>query len=66
MGLPGKRRSASAGRRRRAHNALDKIVLIKCSHCKKPMRSHRVCPACGYYKGKEVVKAKIKKTKKTA
>ena len=28
-----------------------------CPNCKEPKAPHRVCPNCGYYKGREVVKA---------
>jgi large subunit ribosomal protein L32 len=30
--------------------------LIPCPHCGDVMVSHRVCPACGHYNGKEVIK----------
>ena len=26
-----------------------------CPHCHSPRLPHRVCPVCGYYKGREVV-----------
>jgi large subunit ribosomal protein L32 len=64
MPVPAKRRSKSKGRRNRAHLALAKIKTIKCSKCGKPTSPHRVCPFCGSYKGKEIVKLKVKKKKK--
>ena len=63
MTVPGKRRSASAGKRRRSHQALSKIKTIKCSKCGKPTLPHRVCPFCGTYQGREVIKFKPKKKK---
>lgn len=38
----------------------------ECPKCKAPVLSHRACPACGYYKGREVVKMtpKLKEAKK--
>jgi large subunit ribosomal protein L32 len=30
-------------------------ALSQCPQCHAPKAPHRVCPACGYYKGKEVV-----------
>ncbi|MBT6002627.1 MAG: 50S ribosomal protein L32, partial [Candidatus Marinimicrobia bacterium] len=27
---------------------------ITCSNCSEPKLPHRVCPHCGYYKGKQV------------
>lgn len=55
MPVPGKRRSSSKLRRTRAHIALKKIHFMACSHCKKNILPHKVCPFCGYYKGKEVI-----------
>ncbi len=64
MPVPPKRRSASKGRRGRAHQALVPIQLIKCKNCGKPTRPHHVCPSCGMYNGREVIKLKVKKNKK--
>jgi large subunit ribosomal protein L32 len=33
-------------------------TLSRCSNCGETMRPHRVCPACGFYDGKEVVAKK--------
>jgi len=56
------------GRRDRARKmlALKSKNLSKCSHCAAMIKSHVVCPKCGYYKGKEVVDTtkKIAKKKK--
>jgi len=27
-----------------------------CPHCRERMLPHRVCPNCGYYRGREVIK----------
>ncbi|WP_081589591.1 50S ribosomal protein L32, partial [Liquorilactobacillus vini] len=32
--------------------------LSACPNCGELRRPHRVCPSCGYYDGKEVVKVK--------
>ena len=29
---------------------------FKCPQCGELKMPHRICPACGYYKGKEIVK----------
>ena len=34
----------------------------KCSNCGKAKLSHRVCPNCGFYKGRQVVTPKAEKT----
>jgi large subunit ribosomal protein L32 len=42
---------------RRANH--DKVVapnLIACPNCNEPILPHRVCPACGFYKGKSTAK----------
>ncbi len=64
MGLPAKRRTKQSKRERAAHFALKKFTLATCSHCKRKIRPHQVCPHCGYYKGREVVKMKLKSAKK--
>jgi large subunit ribosomal protein L32 len=56
MGLPSKRRTKQQKRERASHFALVKVGLTTCSHCKKTIIPHRVCPFCGYYGGREVVK----------
>lgn len=35
---------------------LDMPELVKCSNCGDFRRSHRVCPECGYYNGRQVLK----------
>jgi len=57
MAVP-KRRTSSARRdKRRAHDALSMPAMSVCPNCQQPKLPHRVCDSCGYYKGKEVVKA---------
>jgi len=51
-----KRRSSKARRdKRRAHDALRSPSLSRCDHCQEPKLPHRVCPSCGYYKGREIL-----------
>jgi large subunit ribosomal protein L32 len=63
--LPKRRISTARKGKRRAAIKLKRSPLIKCPNCGQPKKSHQVCPVCGYYKGKEVVKPKVKKGKKT-
>ncbi|HHT09836.1 MAG TPA: 50S ribosomal protein L32 [Atribacter sp.] len=44
--------------KRRTHWVVKAPNLIECSHCHAFRLSHRVCPACGYYNGKQVIKSK--------
>jgi large subunit ribosomal protein L32 len=41
---------------RRAYNSVLKLPQIsKCPQCDAPYAPHRVCPACGFYKGRQVL-----------
>lgn len=37
-----------------------KYATSKCNNCGKTKLPHRVCPHCGYYKGKQVITIKSK------
>lgn len=63
MSVPKKKKTSSKTKKGRSHQALAEIKLIKCPKCGKPTKSHQVCPFCGSYQGKEIVKLKIKKKK---
>ena len=55
MPLPKYRNSKQRGRKRRTHwRHLAAPRLMECSHCHQPKLTHRVCPNCGYYDGREV------------
>ena len=36
--------------------------LTACKHCGEMIQTYRACPACGYYKGRQVVKIAEEKT----
>ena len=38
------------------HDKVTAPNIVPCTHCSAPMVPHRVCPACGFYKGKAVLK----------
>ncbi len=48
------RHSKERGRKRRTHYKADAPALGKCTQCGKAVKSHQVCPHCGYYKGVQV------------
>ena len=56
MAVPKKKVSTSRGGHRRAHNALTTPHLSVCSNCQEMYPSHHVCPHCGWYDGREVIR----------
>lgn len=55
MPVPKQRRTSSTRDARRATHALGAPASSVCPQCHEPKLPHRVCPSCGYYKGKEIV-----------
>ncbi|AHY46665.1 ribosomal protein L32 [Rubrobacter radiotolerans] len=55
MAVPKKKTSQARRDGRRAHHALEKPNLVACPNCDAPKLPHRVCGACGFYKGKTAV-----------
>ena len=39
----------------RGHHHLDQVMVSRCNHCDKLIKSHIVCPYCGYYKNKQII-----------
>lgn len=59
MAVPKRRRTSSRRDMRRAqHDKIEAPNLIPCPNCSAPVVPHRVCPSCGQYKGKQVVRSK--------
>ena len=55
MAVPKKRMSRSQRDQRRAHDALKLTAAIEtCPDCQAPKLRHRVCDACGSYRGTKV------------
>lgn len=54
--VPARRVSKTRGRKRRTHYKISANTITKCPKCGETVRPHRVCPECGTYKGKEVIK----------
>jgi large subunit ribosomal protein L32 len=55
MPNPKRRHSKRRTSARRTHDSLRRAVMAECPNCHEPKLSHRVCPHCGKYKGREVV-----------
>lgn len=41
--------------KRRTHYKAVAPTLAICQNCGAPVRLHRICEECGYYKGKQVI-----------
>ena len=56
--MPNPKRRHTRTRRdtRRAHDALVKPGKSLCTSCFEPKAPHQVCPHCGSYKGREVIR----------
>jgi large subunit ribosomal protein L32 len=55
MAVPKKKTSQARRNQRRAHHALKGSHPVECPNCFEPRLPHRVCPNCGFYKGRTVV-----------
>lgn len=55
MAVPQRRTSKTAKRKRRTHFKLEIPGMTACPSCGEMKLSHRICPACGQYKGREIV-----------
>ena len=53
MPLPKRRHSSARQAKRRTHYKLTPPTLSRCERCHAPRRSHHVCPACGFYNGRQ-------------
>lgn len=56
MPNPKRRHTRTRRDKRRAHDALAIPGASLCTSCFEPKAPHQVCPHCGSYKGREVMK----------
>ena len=56
MAVPKRKVSHARKNKRRANWKLSAPGLVKCPNCQELTLPHRVCKACGFYKGVEVIK----------
>lgn len=57
MAHPKRKTSKSRRDKRRSHHAIADVTLAKCSNCGALHRYHHACAECGYYRGRQVMKA---------
>jgi large subunit ribosomal protein L32 len=55
MAVPKKKTSKSRTRMRRSHDAVPAANLGSCAQCGAAKQSHRVCPECGFYRGRRIL-----------
>lgn len=55
MAVPKRKWSKKRSRTHRANWKINPVNLARCPQCHALMASHRVCKACGYYDGREVI-----------
>ncbi|MBI2441503.1 MAG: 50S ribosomal protein L32 [Lentisphaerae bacterium] len=55
MAVPKRKCSKSRIRRRKRSHKLSLTASQACPNCGAPRQPHRVCSACGYYKGRQVL-----------
>jgi large subunit ribosomal protein L32 len=56
MAVPKKRTTNASKGQRRSHDALKVASLTACTNCGKDVLPHTACPACGFYRGRKVLK----------
>lgn len=55
MAHPKRKTSKTRRDKRRTHYKAEPVTFAVCSNCGAPVRYHRVCPECGYYRGKQAI-----------
>lgn len=56
MAVPKHKTSKAISRRRRSiNNKLTIGNLVECDTCGSMVTPHRICPKCGFYRGKQVI-----------
>jgi large subunit ribosomal protein L32 len=58
MGVPKRKVAHARQMERRSHLALTPPTLVECPHCHEPKLPYRVCPACGWYNGRQAIELK--------
>ena len=57
MAVPKRKTSKARKNKRRTHWKLAAPTLARCSNCHQFKPPHAVCPNCGHYGGREVIKS---------
>jgi len=55
MANPKRKFSKARTGKRRSMWKIDSVNVSVCPQCQQAKQSHRLCPKCGYYRGKEII-----------
>ena len=55
MAVPKKKMSKCRSRKRRTHQKIAVPTIVVCPECQEAKLPHAACPACGAYKGRNVI-----------
>jgi large subunit ribosomal protein L32 len=55
MAVPKRKKSKGHVRQRRRSHTTTVGAAVPCQECGSPHLPHRVCPSCGYYRGRQVI-----------
>ncbi|MDE2967258.1 MAG: 50S ribosomal protein L32 [Chloroflexota bacterium] len=53
--LPKRKYAKTRQRLRRQHHAVRRPKLVVCAECNETHQAHRICWACGMYRGRSVI-----------
>jgi large subunit ribosomal protein L32 len=56
--LPKRKYAKARQGERRQHLRLPSLNMTECPNCREMRLSHRACPHCGFYRGRQVVDVK--------
>ncbi len=59
MAVPKKKVSKSRGRKRRTHQKVAMPTYTTCPECKEAKLPHAACPACGVYRGRNIIRQNV-------
>lgn len=62
MPTPTRKHSRARQGTRRANWKLSVASMTRCPQCAAVIRTHRICPGCGFYRGEQWVAIKPKKS----
>ncbi len=59
MAHPKRKTSKQRRNKRRTHYKAEAPTVVACNNCGAAVKYHRVCPECGYYRGKLAVEKEV-------